>query len=145
MKKPLYIAAMSSLLLASILLVYVFYLLFYPFKVIDYYNQPFPVTRSSKAYAPGEVVEVMINYCRYIDTPALVNKRLIDHVDIPLPSHTGTFGMGCHEIISANTVIPEYVPPGQYYIDYTVEFKINALRTVTVETRTEPFYVVSRS
>lgn len=131
---------------------YFFVLKLFPYRWIEYYNDPFPV--KNKVVRAGEVLEYTVDYCRFNDHQAAFSKDIISTnggVAISLASYTSSFGINCKwytgnkghsEVLIRSTVIPSNLPPGEYFMKMTVEQRANPVRILTFSVETEPFTVI---
>lgn len=130
---------MSTLFIGCMLLLtlYMSYMMFYPFDVCDV-RIPSKVI-NDRVYPGGEVLYEM-EYCKYIDVPATVHVRLIDgamYTLVPFDSHTP---VGCgRQVVSQK--IPQHTPPGEYHLEFSIEYKISQFRSVFERYETEKFTV----
>ena len=123
------------------LLAYIGYYFFYPFKVIDIKNSPYPViTKQVKA---GEDLIFHVEFCKYMSVPSKTTLQLVDGVIISLESMSaGSSPEGCYDVNVSQT-IPALIKPGFYKLRITADHEIHpVLRTVRVQAETQVFEVV---
>jgi hypothetical protein len=132
----------TTLIILGILLglvVYSFYLLFYPVKTIEFKQQPLIVL--DKEIQKGEDLQYVSEYCKYIDKPAWVSRYFIDGLVFTLDPITTDMPIGCHtKIVSIK--IPETLPKGTYSFKVVATYTINPLRSETITWQTEEFNVI---
>ena len=118
---------------------YIFFLLFYPFKTLT-------VNSSHALNTPkaGEVLMYEVDYCKYTTAPATVFRTLhtVDETSIvPFPAVDTISITGCNKVSVPLQLYPS-TPPGAYYLQVDVQFKINALREIHYQFRTNPFKIL---
>jgi hypothetical protein len=140
MNKFFYYFSIVIIFLAIMLGIYAIYLMVYPFKtIVD--KQPSQVlTPTVKA---GGILIVVKNYCKYTDINATLVRNLVDDISIPLPVAESTLNKGCG-VKNVVIPIPDYVPAGTYYLKTTSIYKINALRTISYDSKTVEFNIIGK-
>lgn len=131
---------MITLAITVVMLCYVIFYLAFPFKTIEYQQQPAKIL--TPVVKAGENVKYELSYCRYIKTHAKVSRQFIDGVIYTTPSFEQTLPTGCHKIIMAVRV-PPTLNSDTYKLRVLVNFEINKLRTIEKSFETEEFEVVS--
>jgi len=123
-------------ILANIILLYVLFLYFIQGNTPGTYAD-----HPMKACVVNDSVIVTIEYCRYNPMPFTHYASFVNGIVFNLPPEeiVGT-KTGCG-IIKRSYVIPHEVPAGEYYINARSEFKVNALKTVSIGFVTERFNV----
>ena len=132
---------MALLVAAYLVLAYFAFLLFYPFETIVVHNEPFPVKNAP--ITAGNVVIYTVDYCRYTDVDASVTRTLVGNVSISLGHNQSHFPRGCDKRDVADSVIPSFTPPGDYYIQIDSTYQINNLRAIEKHFRTATFHVIA--
>lgn len=133
-----YIISMVVIAAMGILLLTVLYLLFIPLKPFELIGT-FPV--KTPVVERGGVLVYTARYCKADGVGAgKVARTLVDGLLYNLPETYGTVAEGCNTTDIA-VEIPKAVPTGTYYMRIVSTYQINALRTVTQQTKTESFYV----
>lgn len=125
----------ATILSGLALCLYVGYLLTYPFKVSQ---SEFKVL--SPIVKPGGNLVLKVDYCKWMDIPAISSRQLNDGVVIELPPAHTNFPVGCKSVIRY-VPIPTGVPEGKYTYQTTLEYKISILRTVRTTTTSPEFHV----
>lgn len=130
------------LLVAGIFLnvAYILYLGLYPFRTVEIFNAPVPVTNSP--VLAGSVVEYKVDYCRYTDKPAQVTRTLVGKTVTTLVDFTSTASKGCKTVTVANTIIPNYVMSGPYHLEINACFNTTPLQSRCTKYNTQNFQVV---
>lgn len=114
---------------------YVGFVLTYPFKVSE---SKFKVL--SPVIKPGENLVLQVNYCKWMDLPAISTRQLNDGVVIELPPSSTNLPKGCGSVVRY-VPIPTSVPDGKYSYQTTLEYKLSVLRTIMVTTTSPEFHV----
>lgn len=128
----------SSLILSFIiLLVFLFWWIF-PYKTSEQV-QPYKVL--SKTIKQGELLQYEIDYCKYTDKIPTVERQFVDGIIYAVPQGNAQIKEGCGKI-NNSIKIPHQLPPGNYYIQATVTFKMNPIRTISKVYITEKFNVI---
>lgn len=120
--------------------------LFWPVKTLEIknYSPDAPITIQNKDVRPGDRLIYELDYCKYSDGPVTVHRTLIDGQVVTLTDTQGQLPLGCHSSTIATAVVPETINPGKYYLDVTVEYKINVIRTQYVHYHTDYFVVIGK-
>ena len=121
-----YIAGMVSILIAILMVFYIFYLLFYPIKVFEL-NKPIELLTTQAA--PGQPVEFLVDYCKFKDRYSEVNVDFVNGALVPSVGAIQHFPEGCHKLI-LTAIVPISTPTNhEYTIVMKKSHKINPLRT----------------
>ena len=134
-----YVMGGIAIVMATILLFYIFYLLFFPFKTIEFKNQPFPVI--GKDFRPGNVVPFTVSYCRYRTGYSFTIAGMSDGIVETLGTRSSISVPGCHTMVSNSWKIPLNTPPGKYRLVFVSEFHIDSIRVIDVASETQEFIV----
>jgi len=134
-----YFLGRIAILLAILLLFYIYYLLFYPVQTIVYKNLPFPTI--GKIFNPGQAIPFKVSYCKYLVGESQVVGGIADGSSLTIGTRTAISIPGCHSMISENWKIPADTPPGIYRLIFVQNFLINQFRTIQVATETQSFTV----
>lgn len=128
--------------LAVLSLFYIGYMVFWPYQTINF-TKTENIEVVNKTLKHGEDVQIKVSYCRHTDTQATVTRELHDGLIYLMPEITTHTGKGCQtDRILSMGEIPNALPDGKYTMLITLQFKVNALRTITQTLATEPFTVV---
>ena len=98
--------------------------LFYPYHVIDFkgdYKMPTVVYQ-------GESTFYDINYCKYMDLPATINREFVDGLTFQASNPQATLYVGCRTQ-QVPITIPQTLPAGNYQLRNTVTYQVNPIRT----------------
>lgn len=123
--------------LALALLVYLAYMLFWPFNPLTINSVKVPEKVSAK-----QTLLYDFNYCKNVDLGAVVYRQLVgdNGVIVPFPAVTSVTRPGCHTTKIPLQMVPN-TPPGKYYLRGDLVYKMNALRDVHVRYQTPTFEV----
>lgn len=136
-----YLAGIKLAVLGIFLnLAYIGYLLFFPFKTIEFKNKPFPVLNSP--VSAGTVVKYKVDYCRYTNVPSQVTRTLVGPTLVTISEDSASTDVGCRSLVSSTVLIPDYVPEGIYHVKLNFCWQVNPLRNICEETGTQDFRVV---
>ena len=111
------------------------------------YN-PLVIEQPTKVLTPvvktGEVIYVEFDFEKNTDIKPNITVALVDGVIFNLPefSPINPIGHTSKKVVGILTV-PMTVPCGEYHIDFSADYKMNPIRTVTVEYETEKFIIDS--
>lgn len=73
----------------------------------------------------------------------LVQRQFIDGIIYSLPDSSAQLKRGCGKLTNSIR-IPSSLPPGNYYLQASVSFKVNPIRTITNTYITEKFDVIKK-
>jgi hypothetical protein len=128
-----------TIVAALFLMLYFSYLLFYPYKVVEFHD----ILRTTKQqYHQGETFAYAINYTKYMDLPATNVRRFVNGIVYTLPTIQTCNDKGEHNTISALTHIPRDMPPGKYTYCLTIIYKVNPFREVSYQNHSNEFEVI---
>lgn len=123
-----------------LLMMWVGYSLFYPFKTIELQDKLIPVI--IKQVHAGEKLQVKYNFTKFTDEQAEINITLVNHVILNLnPYYLSLVSGEYHKI--GFIEIPSFSPLGTYHAIVNIKYKINPLRTISLDFQTEDFQVVN--
>jgi len=126
------------------------YQLYWPVRTLEY-QVPYLLI-GSKDLHPGQALPLTVNYCKYIDQPETITGRLrsqdADQVEKQLVSVTNEsvvhrgLESGCHVIHSGIWATPiDTISCHTYRAYFDITYQINAFKTITRHSVTEPFYL----
>lgn len=105
-------------------------------------NDPLPVVSEQTRYAPGDTIQFKFDFCRRSRGEINRTRRWIDGLMYTEPPLTIAGGeRECTETALVATV--PNIPPGRYYVEYDVSYRVNPLATRLVTFRTAYFEVVA--
>ena len=141
-KKLIDMTSLFIIVFAIVMMLVTFYLLFFPFKTVDYINSPFSVLNNNKTVEAGDQLQYKVDYCRYTEIPAQVTRILQNNIVYNLPESVIKSNMGCNSVVTT-ILIPKEIACGEYKIMNTVRFEVNFLRTIVKHVETEVFTVTN--
>lgn len=146
MKHALIWIGIPTLILGASFLAWVNYSLYWPITtlVIQNYSDAKPIPVLTSMIEPGEPLQYELDYCKYTNRPAVVHRSFMDGQIILLQDSSGKLPTGCHKTLVKTAIVPETINPGEYYLDVSVDYTINPLRTITTHYRTTEFTVVRK-
>lgn len=111
-----------------------------PFTLNKY---PVPI-KNEPVYTDG-VAKLEFDYCKHIDVRNGIIERsfVSSKTEIDNPDVIDPTSKGCYKL-EAVVPVPPQARPDTYYIQYRVTYKINPLKTVTQEFRSQNFKVIER-
>jgi hypothetical protein len=136
--KALHIGVGVLLLLSFVLIVQLLYWWIYPYDLMEL-KQPFKIL--TPTVQRGGMFVYEMDYCKKTDLVPVVNRQFVDGLVYILPVSSSSIKRGCN-VIKNSVIIPASLPEGVYYLSSTVIYKVNPIRTITYEYRTDKFTVV---
>ncbi len=92
----------------------------------------------------GEYLTYEVSYCRVKCCSPRVNLAFVDGIIYQTPNEPQPFyEAGCHTKTFL-VYIPKALPAGDYYILHNFEFRVNPIRTIDIQARTDQFSVIER-
>lgn len=131
--------SMIIIFLTFIMLGYVFYLLFWPVRVIEV-KEPMRITKAEKTFKRAEIVEFEFDYCKYKDLTSNINISFTNHALIQAVAVYNRFKPGCHKehlLVS----VPLSAPAGKYRIQMRITYKVNPIRVEEYNFFSEDFVI----
>ena len=136
--KALTYLGLGIVVAAWLLLLFIAYQSFYPFKPLEVKSF---VIENQSYYQGGELV-YHSHYCKYMSMSAKVMTSYNDGVIFPMESYYTNMNLGCGNV--TNTIkIPKTLPPGKYRIARTYEYRISSFRSIQVDVKSNEFEVLS--
>lgn len=142
--KAFHVVAYLGIITAWLIVLYVGYYSFYPFKVIDIYNSPYPVQNEGKVVRQGEDLIFFVDFCKYMSVHTETTQHFIDEIIYTLPrGNEVNAPEGCYQK-NVRVEVPETLPPSTYIYRITADHQVHpTLRVIRVVAETEPFEVVA--
>ncbi len=112
------------------------YWLVYPYTPMTIYN----VDTHTKEVEAGGIFEYSVKYCKYMNKPALLDKKFVDGLIFHVPQKILNQPTGCG-VDDIAMEVPEFFD-GEYHLDVIVTYQVNPIRTESVSFRTDDFLVV---
>lgn len=122
---------------AIVIVLYFFYLLFYPFNPLTINS----VKIDSGSVVVGDSILYTINSCKHTNiTPIVYRKITSTNVAESLMTSNGVLSSGC-SIKTVPILIPKATPTGSYTLHTEVVYQVNAVRDIHVFWQVGPFQV----
>jgi hypothetical protein len=138
--KLLRYVAYTSLVLASIILFTIIYWLLKPYNPIEFKGKEFKI--DTPVVEQGGYLTYTVEYCKSNELIPVVSTSFVDGIIYQTPNNPQPFyGNDC-EPKSFLVYIPKALPAGKYYLDHVFTFKVNPIREIRVEAKTEMFEVI---
>jgi hypothetical protein len=117
------------------------YWLLYPYKPIVITS--IEVMNPGKQVMAGDWLIYKISYDKKMNISGTLSRKLVNSTKIDLSdvAATSPIKMGCDVVY---VEIPKKADPGKYYLWWSANYRVNPIRTVTVQAVSEPFYVFDR-
>lgn len=134
-----------SIILLIILLfisTWIVHSLFYPFKTVEF-ETPIQITNPGKIAEEGGELQIEVLYDKSRPGAGHIIIQLVDGYNITLSSEDSNLPAGEGKF-ARTLILPSRIPAGQYYLLMTIEYRINTLRTITRQFKSEPFMVFTR-
>lgn len=114
----------------------------YTRKIISYKNQ-YKIQTVKSVYAPGEMIQGYVSFCKYRDVTPHITDSLVDDYLHTTPEYFSTYGStGCRDNLIVNfQIVPPELPSGTYHFIRKLEYESNPLKTVTETLITVDFKV----
>ena len=139
----LYKITFPILMVVTLVMIFAIYLAVWPFPTVDV-TQPIKIT--NQPIPAGSVVKYEVEQCRYTDANARVIRRLISqdqpNLYLPLGASDSQAPKGCYKFEPPAIVLPEETPPGNYKIEFVLNFEVNPLQTRTQKVYSQEFQVI---
>jgi hypothetical protein len=118
----------------------VYFSFFYGNPPATYYNHPFPLDK--KVYQTGDTIFITVDRCKYVDAPARVTMRLVNHGDdYVFPTQMRNSPPGCGVYTYPAITLPKGIISGIYRIEGMAEYLLSANITRTRRFATEFFSI----
>jgi hypothetical protein len=104
-----------------------------------------PIQVITPRVVAGEEIQYRLSYCknpRFGEMDAEVRHTFLDGLIHSVPSVSGPLPSGCHTVI-VSLPMPK-LPSGLYTLTMDRRYKVNPIREVLIDSRSQPFYVYSR-
>ena len=115
--------------------------LFYPYNPITV-ERPIKIINSEKTVKQGGVLVYKVKYKKHMNITGTLSRKLINSFKLDLRDAVANAAVGpdCDQV---KVDIPKNADPGKYYLWWSVSYKVNPLRIVTVSVESEPFEVIA--
>lgn len=141
MNKSIYYFSMAVILLAIVLIGYIFYLAFYPFKPVTLNKEPFKVY--TKSVKPGDYVQYELDFTKNSNIKPEITYYLVDGSITELKPTGGVNRPIGRQVREAEILIPLATKPNNYYLQIDLVYKVSPLQTRYYSWSSEQFEVIS--
>lgn len=138
-KKILYLFSFLTLVMTFITICVFAYWMFWPDNVMVLKSDI--VKTDKEVYRPGERISYTVDYCKKRQISGLTSRTLVNDIRIAYTTITSDLPAGCHIVSDNDLIIPEFTSEGKYHISILVEYKINPIRVLRINYRTNEFIV----
>jgi len=140
-RNRLYIfASWVTIVMAFLFIALCFFWLFYPYNPATFNALPHKV--SPKVVEGGQFITIHVDVCKNMQIAPEISRVFVDGVIYQIPSYiTVDDEIGCRTR-KVQIYIPKGLPTGEYHVSTSYRFKVNPIRTVEMQTKSEKFEVV---
>jgi hypothetical protein len=112
--------------------------IFYPYKPIAIHK--ISILNLDKKVLAGDYIVYQMDYTKYVDLDGAMTRKLVNEfiIDLTDTITTNPVGTGVNRMIIP---IPKYADPGKYKLRFTITYKVNPIRSVTIDAESEEFIV----
>lgn len=129
------------MVMATLFMVYVGYLLYYPFKTNHSYTGDTLHVINKKLHA-GEALKIQVDVEQYTSGVKVDRStQIVNGVVFNLPNVSYVTKKGRMTFIQY-VVIPKEIGPGTYHLEFDSTFNINPLRKIMIHRKTENFTIL---
>lgn len=133
------------LILTFCALGYFGYLIFEPFTPPLIKGGDIVILNKDHTIKELETISTKVDYCVYKQVPSTTTRKFLEVDDqrVFFLSTTESAGakVGCGSVVNNTFEIPSSIPAGKYRLILVSSFRVNPLKTVTVQYQTEVFWV----
>jgi hypothetical protein len=116
------------------------YWLFWPFQPLVI-TGPIEILNKGKVVKAGDVLIYRIQYEKKINITGKLVRKLINDTKIDLRDSDANAPIG-KDKDCVPIHIPQYATPGKYHLWWSVTYKVNPIREITVSKESEEFEVI---
>ena len=110
------------------------WVLFYPYKPLEV--KCIKILDEDQIVHPGEKVTYQLEYMKYMDIPATVNRSLVNNIVLNMPSFMSSVPLG-HGVVKNNIDIPSFADPGIYKLVFVFDYEVSSFPKRIVRYRAE--------
>lgn len=132
--------SIATILIGFGILALVTYWLLHPHKTIEFKSD---YRTEKQVYVQGENTVYSIDYCKYTDVMPKVTKKFVDGIEFTAEANKAVLRKGCH-IELVDLKIPDTLPAGTYRLVVILEYKVNPLKTIRIEHKSNWFKVLNK-
>lgn len=138
------VASVMTLIFSGLIL----YLMFFPIKVVEVYNNPLPMTKS--VFEPGEIISYNIKFCRSQTGYTSIIRKLVYEDKAQVRSFSALSSLStksdhCPETVtSLSTNLPTDSPCGRAHLELLYLDRPTILQVGETQVRTQTFQICSQ-
>jgi hypothetical protein len=141
-EKTTFAVAYSFMSATIICMLVITYWLFYPYVPLII-EKPIKIMNPNKTVVAGEYLVYSIEYDKKLPVEGVLTRKLLNDYIIDMRSSVSNSRLGKDERL-VHLQIPHYAAPGKYTLWWSVTYKMNPVRHVTVSVESEPFTIVAK-
>ena len=112
--------------------------------IIIVYTDRMNYPTDKTVYKAGDTVNIEISFCKLREIPANFNVHFVDSIILAIPQSVASVPKGCYGqdkkyALPIATISPDIDMRGNWRIEGTVSYKVNPIRTISFNIRTQPF------
>lgn len=130
---------MGFIIITALLMVSWIVIQVWPVTVMKPNVQPYKVV--TKQVRVGGQLVYIVDACKYLTTTGIVTRTFADGVRYPSIITTGFVKPGCSST-KVSVLVPNYVVPGTYHLELSIQYQINPFRADTYQFTTDNFEVL---
>ena len=119
------------------------YWLLYPYEPLIIKRQPIEIVNPGKSVAAGDLLLYKIEWQKNMNIHGVLSRKIINSYKVDLEEAEATEHIGIGRSV-VPVRIPRWITPGVHYLRWSVSYKVNPIRTVSVSVDSEKFTVVER-
>lgn len=128
--------------LALIMMGFVAYWQFYPYKPITAQTQPFKILDEDRVLKAGDTLSYRADFCKDFSGEIRMDRMLVNDILIQFTPHfiTGS-NKECQSHEDQMVKLPDNTPNGVYHMEITTTVQVNPIRSISLKFITEDFSV----
>lgn len=108
---------------------------------VEYYHDLQNMEVSREVYQRGDYVSVYVDFCKKRVVSGVSAWSLVDTVQLFYPEKTANAPIGCYTGWTEVVKLPTIVDAGVFHLEGTTYQQINPLKRISVDYKTEEFYI----
>jgi hypothetical protein len=142
MKKKLFTIFSWSVVVSMMIIVLVgSYWLFFPYRVIEFKDNVFPIVNANKTVKSGEQLIYLARSCKYMNVSVTVSRQFVDGIIYSLPKVESNLPLGCKDNL-VYVQVPTAIPAGKVTMSILYQIHVNPIRKIELTQTTEQFTVI---
>ena len=127
---------------ALIMMGFVAYWQFYPYKPITAQTQPFMILDEDKVLKAGDILAYRADFCKDFSGEIRMDRMLVNDILIQFTPHFITASNNECQLHEDQMVkLPDNTPNGVYHMEITTTVQVNPIRSISLKFITEDFSV----